>query len=73
MALIACKECGKEISSKASKCPNCGVRLKMHIILKIIIFFMVLPVFLGILSAVFIPKLAATRSDHNPVEMQTNK
>jgi len=24
MALITCKECGKEISSKAEKCPNCG-------------------------------------------------
>lgn len=25
MALIKCKECGKEISSKAKTCPNCGV------------------------------------------------
>ena len=24
MALIKCKECGKEISSKAKSCPNCG-------------------------------------------------
>lgn len=24
MALIKCPECGKEISSKADKCPNCG-------------------------------------------------
>ena len=24
MALIKCAECGKEISSKASACPNCG-------------------------------------------------
>ena len=24
MALVKCKECGKEISIKASKCPNCG-------------------------------------------------
>ena len=24
MALIKCEECGKEISSKASSCPNCG-------------------------------------------------
>ena len=24
MALIRCPECGKEISSKADKCPNCG-------------------------------------------------
>lgn len=25
MALIACKECGKEISTEAVACPNCGV------------------------------------------------
>lgn len=24
MALITCKECGKEISDKAERCPNCG-------------------------------------------------
>ena len=24
MALIKCKECGKEISDKAKTCPNCG-------------------------------------------------
>ena len=25
MALINCFECGKEISDKATSCPNCGV------------------------------------------------
>lgn len=24
MALIKCSECGKDISDKASVCPNCG-------------------------------------------------
>ena len=24
MALVKCKECGKEISDKAKTCPNCG-------------------------------------------------
>lgn len=28
MALVKCKECGKEISSKASSCPNCGFVIK---------------------------------------------
>jgi hypothetical protein len=28
MALINCKECNQEISSKAEKCPHCGVKLK---------------------------------------------
>lgn len=28
MALIKCPECGKEISDKASACPNCGSPIK---------------------------------------------
>ena len=28
MALIICKECGKEISDQAKACPNCGYPLK---------------------------------------------
>ena len=27
MAIIACKECGKEVSDAAPVCPNCGVRV----------------------------------------------
>lgn len=26
MAMIKCKECGKEISDKAKACPNCGAK-----------------------------------------------
>ncbi len=26
MALKTCRECGKEISSRADKCPHCGYR-----------------------------------------------
>lgn len=28
MALRTCKECGKEVSSRADKCPNCGAPVK---------------------------------------------
>ncbi len=28
MALIRCKECGKEISDQAESCPNCGYKIK---------------------------------------------
>ncbi|MEI6177143.1 MAG: zinc-ribbon domain-containing protein, partial [Verrucomicrobiota bacterium] len=28
MALIKCKECGKEISTSAKACPSCGAPLK---------------------------------------------
>lgn len=30
MALVKCPECGKEISDKASSCPNCGVGIKKN-------------------------------------------
>lgn len=29
MALIKCRECGKEISDQAEMCPNCGYKLKV--------------------------------------------
>ena len=28
MALVKCKECGKEVSTKADACPNCGAKVK---------------------------------------------
>jgi hypothetical protein len=37
MALVACRECGKEISSEAEACPNCGVgKQKKRYLLKIV-------------------------------------
>ena len=30
MALVPCKECGKEVSDKAKVCPQCGVPLKLE-------------------------------------------
>lgn len=27
MAIVACKECGKDVSENALKCPSCGVQL----------------------------------------------
>jgi uncharacterized protein YpmS len=35
MALKLCKECGKEVSKKAKKCPHCGVKLKSGFIAKL--------------------------------------
>ena len=28
MALIKCRECGKEVSTSAQNCPNCGAPVK---------------------------------------------
>jgi len=30
MALISCTECGKEVSDKASSCPNCGAPISSN-------------------------------------------
>lgn len=52
MALIKCPECGKEISDKASSCPNCGVGIrknskkKIGIISGVIIAFILLAILL---------------------------
>ena len=32
MALVRCKECEKEVSDSATKCPHCGARLKKSIV-----------------------------------------
>lgn len=37
MALIKCKECGKELSDQAERCPNCGYKLKEVEIPKVIV------------------------------------
>jgi hypothetical protein len=34
MALVKCKECGKEVSKSAKKCPHCGYKLKMSFLAK---------------------------------------
>ena len=28
MAMMKCKECGKDVSSKADKCPHCGIPIQ---------------------------------------------
>lgn len=30
MAMIACPECGGQVSTKAAACPSCGARPKKH-------------------------------------------
>ena len=49
MALIKCKECGKEISDTVKKCPNCGVKIekgkkvnKKYIVIGIIVAIVIL-------------------------------
>lgn len=44
MALIKCHECGAEISSKATKCPKCGVvpKTRSNIVASVVSIFIVI-------------------------------
>ncbi len=35
MALVNCKECGKEVSDRAISCPNCGNPIKIDTTIKV--------------------------------------
>lgn len=60
MALIKCKECGKEVSNQAAKCPNCGAPVKKSIggFGLVVLIFMGMAI-LGIIISVIV-------SDHQP-------
>lgn len=52
MALKKCKECGKEVSTKADSCPNCGAKLKQHIgCLQSIFYIFLALMFIGYLAS----------------------
>jgi len=51
MSLIACKECGKDISSEAQNCPHCGIKIKRKgsgCITVVIIVLVIMIIFLSI-------------------------
>jgi hypothetical protein len=54
MALITCKECGRELSNKAKACPHCGFKPKR---IGFLTWFVILvfgpPAFFGVLGALF--------------------
>ena len=52
MALVVCKECSKEVSDTAFRCPGCGAKLKMHAFQKMLLVIFALVVIILILSTV---------------------
>ncbi len=50
MAMKKCKECGKDVSSKATACPNCGAVLKETGCLTYIVLFFAIFIVLGIIG-----------------------
>lgn len=68
MALVKCPECGKEVSDKASACPNCGYRIshpeKMSTIIKYAKIGMIC--LLAVLAIIVLYKVAS--KVHSPFE-----
>lgn len=52
MALIKCKECGKELSDKAKICPNCGYREQKPITKKTILTFGVIALIVALFGVI---------------------
>ncbi|MCB1898091.1 hypothetical protein [Cognatazoarcus halotolerans] len=52
MAMIKCKECGGEVSSKADACPKCGFRLKAKPSGCIVGFFKLVGAIVGLMVAI---------------------
>jgi hypothetical protein len=48
MSLVQCDECGKQISSEAEKCPNCGYKKPMSC-LGCIFFFILILIGIGLI------------------------
>ena len=74
MALVKCKECGKEISNTAKTCPNCGAVQKKSGFgcLTIILIIVALGVLLAVFASLFSSKPpAANNGPSNATKLKT--
>lgn len=68
MALIKCKECGNEISTKAEACPKCGVRItpeKMGCGKTVVVAFLGI-VIIAAMSSIFSPSSDSSAAKQEP-------
>lgn len=80
MALINCKECGKEISSTVKKCPYCGFKMKKKMnrkkkIVLIISIIIIIIILMGVTIGIFINNIFIPSSKYAKAEkyLQANK
>lgn len=66
MALIECKECGHEISTKASACPSCGARRGSHFIAKA---FLTIVALVGIVVVIALANPTSTSASFTKQEL----
>lgn len=52
MAMVKCKECGKEISNKAKACPSCGAKVKKPIYKKPVLYVLIVILVIVIACAI---------------------
>ena len=64
MALINCKECGKDVSTEATSCPHCGYKQPKK---------SVLPVVAAWVGAIIIPLIAASYINRQHPEVEAQK
>lgn len=64
MALINCKECGKEISDTAKKCVNCGASTKKNKALMMIIKIIIITIFVAIIAIASCYLITINRSSY---------
>lgn len=67
MALIRCKECGNEVSSKSKKCPNCGCPIKKNSVINVL-----LSIFIIIIILILMGIFASMNSTTNNIN-KTNQ
>lgn len=67
MALVACKECGKEVSKSAAACPHCGYKPKRTSLLTwIITIFLGVPFLLAVVTSAINSSSTSTRQASQP-------
>jgi hypothetical protein len=74
MALVACKECGKEISKKAASCPHCGFKPKRTSTFTwIVTIFVAVPMLIAIFSGASNTSSETQQTTKTPEQMALEK
>ena len=67
MALVACKECGKEVSKSAAACPHCGYKPRRTSLLTWIVAILFgIPFLLAVVTSAINSSSSSTRSASQP-------
>lgn len=70
MALIKCKECGKEISNKAKTCPHCGAKVKKSASMGCLVMIIVIVLVIGYIGSM---DVGTADAEKNPINAGIRK